>query len=260
MKKFFLIILLSTFISGINAQTTLDTALNFNVKDIYGNSHKLFHILDSNNYVVLNFFTTSCGPCVTYAPEFQQAYLHYNNNTCGVYFLGIVWGSNNASVHDFDSTYGLTFPTVSGSQGNGNSVILAYNILSYPTVILIAPNHEIINQYIYPPSFQVIDSTISAAMGITSSNTVTVATVKTGVFPNPARDEININYRLGKSAELRFDVSSILGEKLISILPETYAKGQLQKKINISSLPSGIYFIKISSRGETLSTLKFVKR
>lgn len=41
------------------AQTTLDTALNFLVKDPYGNTVQLFDILDEGKLVVIDFFSTA---------------------------------------------------------------------------------------------------------------------------------------------------------------------------------------------------------
>jgi len=59
MKKllFVTVGLLITF--TINAQTLLDTAVNFTVKDTYGNTLKLYDILDEGKIVVIDFFSTT---------------------------------------------------------------------------------------------------------------------------------------------------------------------------------------------------------
>lgn len=59
MKKlsFFTVMLLFSF--TLNAQTLLDTALNFSVKDPYGNTIELFDILDEDKIVVIDFFSTT---------------------------------------------------------------------------------------------------------------------------------------------------------------------------------------------------------
>jgi hypothetical protein len=44
---------------GANAQTLLDTAVNFSVKDVYGNSIELFAYLDDDKIVVIDFFASS---------------------------------------------------------------------------------------------------------------------------------------------------------------------------------------------------------
>ena len=58
MKKTFLTILLAGFLVAGIAQTTLDTALNFSVKDTYGNTINLFDVLDEQKIVVIDFFST----------------------------------------------------------------------------------------------------------------------------------------------------------------------------------------------------------
>jgi hypothetical protein len=59
MKNGFLTVFLAgIMVSGIS-QTTLDTAQNFSVKDTYGNTIKLFDILDEGKIVVIDFFSTA---------------------------------------------------------------------------------------------------------------------------------------------------------------------------------------------------------
>jgi len=59
MKKYLLHIIFIFLISTSQAQTTLDTAVNFSAKDVYGNLHELFDILDEGKMVVIDFFSTA---------------------------------------------------------------------------------------------------------------------------------------------------------------------------------------------------------
>ena len=59
MKKFLFVLFLFFFGFGLIAQTTLDTAQNFTVKDTYGNNIVLFDILDQGKIVVIDFFSTA---------------------------------------------------------------------------------------------------------------------------------------------------------------------------------------------------------
>jgi hypothetical protein len=59
MKKILLVSVLFVAALSINAQTTLDTAVNFTVKDTYGNTFELFDILDQGKIVVIDFFSTN---------------------------------------------------------------------------------------------------------------------------------------------------------------------------------------------------------
>ncbi|MCB0806068.1 MAG: hypothetical protein KDC05_09745 [Bacteroidales bacterium] len=59
MRKFLSVLILSVFSMTLGAQTILDTAVNFSVKDVHGNNFELFSILDQNKIVVIDFFSTS---------------------------------------------------------------------------------------------------------------------------------------------------------------------------------------------------------
>lgn len=59
MKRLIFTVLSSFFVLSISAQTLLDTAINFTVKDTYGNNLDLFEILDEGKMVVIDFFSTT---------------------------------------------------------------------------------------------------------------------------------------------------------------------------------------------------------
>jgi len=59
MKKILLALVMLVFVFALSAQTLLDTALNFTVKDTYGNTIELFDILDEGKMVVIDFFSTT---------------------------------------------------------------------------------------------------------------------------------------------------------------------------------------------------------
>lgn len=59
-------------------------------------------------------------------------------------------GENNATCIAYDEQHGITFPTISGIEGGGSAINNTYGISLYPTVILIAPDHNIVEVDIYP--------------------------------------------------------------------------------------------------------------
>lgn len=78
------------------------------------------------------------------------------------------------------------------------------------------------------------------------------------ISPNPATNELRINPD-ASGAELRIEeveIYNVLGEKFFSQQP--IANSQEPISINISSLPSGLYFLKLKTDGG-LKTVKFVK-
>jgi hypothetical protein len=59
MKRLISILLPCLFTFAAAPQTLLDTALNFTVKDVYGNTFTLFDKLDEEKMVVIDFFSTT---------------------------------------------------------------------------------------------------------------------------------------------------------------------------------------------------------
>ena len=153
MKKILLLVLLFTLQQPIiNAQTSLTTAVDFSVTDIHGTTHNLFSYLDDGKYVIIDFFFTTCGPCIASVPTINQAYTDYGCNTSDLVFISIDDGDSDAEVMQYENDYGGLLPSVSGNDGGGNTVTTNYGISAWPTVVLIAPNRDILEQDIFPVS------------------------------------------------------------------------------------------------------------
>jgi hypothetical protein len=86
---------------------------------------------------------------------------------------------------------------------------------------------------------------------VTATSLRKVNNVFVSVYPNPAKDEITIQY-----PEIRqITISNIVGQRISSM--EFQLTGH--KVVDISSLESGVYFITLDSADGTVST-KFVKQ
>lgn len=256
-----LILLFSLFIFQLStAQTLLTEAENFNVKTIDGIPIWLFPILDEEEkIVVIDFFSTTCGPCQDYADDFQRSYEAFGSNTGNVFHMGINWGSDNQGVHDFDSVFGLTFPSVSGIQGGGNIVYDQYEIQSYPTVIVIKQDHQITNQYIWVPSEENIEEAIIAAGGIfvgTEENISDESPVR--FYPNPLTEKGFISIELMKPGTVKFEIFDILG-KLMKSESQYFANtGKHNIPLSVAHFPAGFYFIRLVHDQEKVKTISFV--
>jgi len=152
MKKLYTILLLSLSLVSLNAQTSLTTAVDFTVTDVHGNTHNLFTYLDDGKHVIVDFFFTTCGPCISSVPTMNTAFTNYGCNSGEVIFIAIDDGDSDAEVLQYENNYGGLLPSVSGIDGGGNAVNSAYGISAYPTVILIAPDRTILEQDIFPVS------------------------------------------------------------------------------------------------------------
>jgi len=244
--------------SATIAQTTLTEAVNFHVKTIYGEPIWLFPILDDENQiVVIDFFSTTCGPCQDYAPDFQACYEKFGNNEGNVYFMGINWGNDNIGVAEFDSIFGLTFPTASGSQGGGNIVFNDYDIQSYPTVIVITPDHDITEQYIWYPNEENITDAVIAAGGIlVNTNEIASEKPKLIVYPNPVNSSGTIKFELQKSTDIRISIYNLIGQQVYISDYQRQSAGNTQITFPVDELKNGYYFVRIDSEKGLIATTR----
>ena len=222
MKK--ITFLLMTFFAVVimtHAQTPLTTAVDFTATDVEGHEHNLFQVLDSGQYVLIDFFFTTCGPCQASAPKINEAYLYFGCNEFDVVFWSIDIGNTDAECIEFDETYGVEYPTISGIEGGGNAICNTYQIPSYPTVILIAPDHSIVEQDIYPiPTAQTIIDVLEGygiaqndcTVGISSTNSTNP---EIRMFPNPANSSLNIEMVDAESSIVNIKLIDMLGNYLM---------------------------------------------
>lgn len=149
MKKFFALALLVLAAFGSSAQSGIgvgSTAPNFTVTDTNGNTHTLYDITAGGQYVALYFAFNNCAPCVTSGPHVDQAHTNYGCSTGEVAFLSIVNGDNAAAIA-FGTAAGLNFP-VAGDV----AATAAYNLVAYPTLVLVSPSNIMLINDIWPIS------------------------------------------------------------------------------------------------------------
>jgi hypothetical protein len=79
------------------------------------------------------------------------------------------------------------------------------------------------------------------------------AGVTMGVYPNPANDQINVNYSLENSSNLLLNIFAMDGS-LVRSEDKGTAQGQGTIPVNISDLSAGIYFVQLQT--ETGSVTK----
>ncbi|MBE0663039.1 MAG: T9SS type A sorting domain-containing protein [Bacteroidales bacterium] len=261
MKKIlYSLLLLSIAFTGVS-QTPLLNAVQIDAKDFNGSSHNLFNYLNSGKHVLLSFSTMNCGSCSTYNPHVSIIYEQYGCNNGDLIVIGVNWGATNMQLLEYHQQNGYNFPSISGIEGYGNEINEAYQIQSFISVILIAPDHTIVEQYIYPPSVSELESLLSSyglnATACTVGYDNIADSEKKGfiAFPNPAIDFFSIS--LG-SDETEFNVSLYdLNGRLI----RSY-KNQSSQSTSLSLLgvDDGVYVIKAWNEDSFYSSRLLVLR
>lgn len=262
MKKFYIlmIVFLLSFSVG-KAQTTLTTAVDFTVTDLDGNSHNLFSILAAGKYVCLDFFFTTCGPCQTTCPYFKQTFTNYGCNTQDVYFMSVDQGNSNAQCAAYETTYlggPPGYPTISGTEGGGNAVVSAYGISAFPTYILIAPSHAIVEQDMWPISSAANFDSYFSSHSLTHKSCLSGITEENlensiSVFPNPAVDNLIIETSNNEKVTA-VKVYDVLGKLLVN----NNVNETERLELNVSGLEKGIYYVEITT-GTGVAVKKFNK-
>ena len=112
-----------------------EKALDFIVSDMHGNTTKLSDL--KGKVVVLNFWFTTCGPCIMEIPSLNTIVETFKNKP--VEFIAITFDKKQdieefLEIHKFDYTI----------APNANDVITMYGVQSYPTSIVINQNREIV--------------------------------------------------------------------------------------------------------------------
>lgn len=113
-------------------------AMDFTLKDQYGNTHTLSDY--KGKTVFLNFWATWCPPCKAEMPDIQKIYETYDQEgEDALVVLGVAapnYGNEKSEeeIIDFLEKNGYTYPVVMDTDG---SVFMEYGIYSYPTTFMI---------------------------------------------------------------------------------------------------------------------------
>ncbi len=89
-------------------------------------------------------------------------------------------------------------------------------------------------------------------------NSDTISSNQVAIYPNPASTEINISIKNNTNAVYKIIVVNETGQSVYSS-ESNHKKGSEIKKINISSLSKGIYFLTVYINGMKSITEKFIK-
>jgi len=259
MKKLITFVLAFSSFFLLNAQTPLNEAVDFNVETIDGDSINLFSLLDDGKIVVIDFFFTYCIPCQQYAPDFQEAYEEFGENEGNVIFMGMSLVDMNEGVHEFDSIYGLTYPSISGYQGGGSAVNEDYAIECYPTVIVITPDHQIAEQKVWlPTTHNIIDAVFDAGGKTVGFDDQMQTDANVMVYPNPVAHNAFLKIDIPSASNIQYEIVDLLGNIIFSSDKHFIGKGSSKFELPLSGLINGLYFVRLAINNTQVKTSRFI--
>ncbi len=259
MKKVFLFVFISCLVCLIG-KTQPTTALDFKMTDCAaGQMHHLYNELDSGKVVIMEFFMTNCQACIDAGNLLEPLYQNLKTS-CGTKILFYQTA--------FDDSYkcGTINTWVNGNGyssvpfDSGAAQIAYYGFFGMPTVAVAAgPTHDLLFLKI-SGGFTTADT---GAIGISIRNyCATLSATETGtgfvfsVFPNPAREKINLFFTGTDPVPFSAELINTLGQKVRTFSIPGTGSLPFEMEISLAALPKGVYLLKVSSGNGSLQQFK----
>jgi peroxiredoxin len=135
---------IETFISLSRELKPGDSYADFTQKNTSGKDISLSSVIARNKYVLLDFWSSYCGPCREENPRLQKTYEAFKSK--GFEILGVSMDDNKTLWLDAVKKDGITWVNVSDLQGDKNKAALMYNISSMPNSFLIDGTGKIVGR------------------------------------------------------------------------------------------------------------------
>ena len=107
--------------------------------EVDGKTFKLSDYVGRGNYVVVDYWGSTCAPCIAEFPDFKQIHQQYANR--GLTVLGVPNDKDIKKSRMAIEKYQLTYPQLLNTQ---DKFAKAYGIASMPLTIVFAPDGTII--------------------------------------------------------------------------------------------------------------------
>ena len=211
----------------------------------------------------------SCFPCagqvtVTFRVDMSEQTISAD----GIHIAGSMQGWDPASSQMTDmgnNVYAISFAVNSFEQVqykfiNGISWDFAETV---PEECGVPDGFGGFNRFLDVPEYDTtlvavcFGSCIPCATGIDEENIVYDGI--TGIFPNPFRDKISVNYSLAGKSNAEISIYNSFGEKVFDKTDINSDKGMNSVTISLDRLPKGIYFVMLKVNGNIIQTEKIVK-
>ncbi len=115
----------------------------------------------SNQWVVVNFFSTTCVPCVREHPElveFEARHAPLND----VVVVSVAFDDAAANIRAFFDDFGGDWPVISRDTG---SIAVAYGVVAVPETYLVGPGGVIVEKLVGGVTADQLDGLILSAGG-----------------------------------------------------------------------------------------------
>lgn len=119
-------------------------APDFTLNDAAGNAVKLSEIYSKNEYTLIDFWASWCGPCRRENPNVVSVFNNYKSKGFGVF--GVSLDSDKAKWEKAIADDQLTWPHVSDLKGWKNEAAALYSVNSIPANLLVDKTGKIVGR------------------------------------------------------------------------------------------------------------------
>jgi hypothetical protein len=81
-----------------------------------------------------------------------------------------------------------------------------------------------------------------------------------GPYPNPAHGPVTVDYTLPQAGAVELSVHDVLGRRVQTVVAQAMSPGTHTARIATGTLPSGVYFVRLTIRGETQTSKLSIAR
>jgi len=176
-----------------------------------------------------------------------------------LYVIGIEQRYDNETVLGFVNEYNTHYPTASGINGGGSKVFSEFQIPYTPSLVLIAPDHSIVEQAVPRPTVaqDLIDLLETYNFSVSGlGDEISKEKVDFSFFPNPVESTIQINVKEGLKID-QLKIYQLTGQEVIS---KSISQYSAEYSYDVSFLQRGIYLLSLDfENGERVSK-SFIKK
>ena len=219
--------------------TNAQTASDFTITDIDGNSRNLYSELDANQIVVLKFFTNWCSVCNNTADDVVAIYNDYQTAGEPVVFWALDRDQNetNADATTFRNNHSIPFPVI----GEAYTVSQQFGVQYQPEYFIIRPDRS----YVVNFGFGAMETAVDEAL-----STLTTGVNELSEQENIVRTNNSISWNSTKSGQAVLKLTDLRGR---TILERNLVAGEVVD-LNVTN---GVYVFSLELNGRIVAGGKF---
>lgn len=223
----------------VSTSVIAQTASNFTITDIDGNSRDLFSELDAGNVIVLKFFTNWCSICNNTADEVVSVYNGYQTNEDPVVFWALDRDPNETNAHatTYRNNNSIPFPVI----GEASSVAAQFGVQYQPEYRVVRPDRS----YVSVASWGGLNAAIDAALTSIATNIGDVV----GGYDFVVAENV-LTWKAPASEKAEIVVTDASGRLVVK---QPLAGEQ---SLRLQNLNAGVYIYRLMKNNEVLVTGK----